>query len=483
MPRTAPCSERCSAIVWGSRKSIRCRPLGHHQRVRPVGGEVQVVGVRHRDGLAGPPGARVDGDQVVAEVVVDPERLHVPAGDDVLRLAAGRVAGHHLVGAGVDDLQRVREGVGHVDQRPGGRGPAPCSWPAPVVRRRRWPGWAGREAGGGARWCRRPEPWRTSTGAGASVARPGARACTRSARRPTAAARHRAGPPRPCGSGRRCRGRCPRRRVAGHAGPLIRSVTVTARRPRWARPSRIAGSAATVPGCPRCRLTIDPLTASRCTRLDDQGRARVGVVQRVDVVGQAPVVARGGSGAGGSCRCCAGCRWAGTTTPAAGQRGQQRRGPADLAARLGAASAGASAGGSRCGCPGRARRRGSPEPAPGSPSSQDPTASTVRPAECSAAIRSTFRVSAGSPAPWKVSATAGRVRGPWSRSAAGDPVAGAVGGTGEVLDGVVAPGTGEDVVPGGGVEGVADPAVEGPLAVPAGRPSSGEQALAVTRWR
>ena len=40
------------------------------------------------------------------------------------------------------------------------------------------------------------------------------------------------------------------------------------------------------------------------------------------------------------------------------------------------------------------------------------------------------------------------------------------------------PGTGEDVAPGGGVEGVADPAVEGPPAVRAA--SSGEQALAVT---
>jgi hypothetical protein len=37
-----------------------------------------------------------------------------------------------------------------------------------------------------------------------------------------------------------------------------RSVRVTGRSPRLARPCKIAGNAVTVPECPRCMLTIDP---------------------------------------------------------------------------------------------------------------------------------------------------------------------------------------------------------------------------------
>src|SRR5215472_15619472 len=37
-----------------------------------------------------------------------------------------------------------------------------------------------------------------------------------------------------------------------------RSVRVTGRSPRLARPRKIAGNAITVPECPRCMLTIDP---------------------------------------------------------------------------------------------------------------------------------------------------------------------------------------------------------------------------------
>ena len=51
--------------------------------------------------------------------------------------------------------------------------------------------------------------------------------------------------------------------------------------------------------------------------------------------------------------------------------------------------------------------------------SQVPTASTVTCARAPASTRRISVASAGSPAPWKVSATSGRVRGPWTISVAG----------------------------------------------------------------
>jgi hypothetical protein len=44
-----------------------------------------------------------------------------------------------------------------------------------------------------------------------------------------------------------------------------RSVRVTGRSPRLARPRKIAGNAVTVPECPRCMLTIDPGRADPST--------------------------------------------------------------------------------------------------------------------------------------------------------------------------------------------------------------------------
>ena len=232
--------------------------FGHDQGVGAVGGEVEVVGVGDRDGLPGSAGGGVDRDQVVAEVVVDPQGLQVPAGHDVLGLVAGGVAGDDLVGVGVDDLQGVGEGVGHVDQRLGGAGGA-AQRPGAVVgvdvhptRRRRGRPRRCRGAGcGGGR--------RRGAGRGGVPGRapPRGAAAERGGEDDRTGAENRRGGPGPRGPpSTSLRHRAP---GEDHQRVFSRSVTVTASRPRPARSSRMAGSAVMVPGWPRCRLTIDPL--------------------------------------------------------------------------------------------------------------------------------------------------------------------------------------------------------------------------------
>src|SRR5262249_1752961 len=59
--------------------------LGHHDGVAPVGGEVHVVRVVHRDVAAGgPAGPGIDRGQAVGQVVGHVQRAQVVAGHDVL---------------------------------------------------------------------------------------------------------------------------------------------------------------------------------------------------------------------------------------------------------------------------------------------------------------------------------------------------------------------------------------------------------------
>ena len=117
----------------------RVRVVEHQLAVRlrdghsraPVRGEVQVVRVRHRDRRPGGTGGRIEGGQLVAEVVAGVERAHVPRRDHVLQLPAERVAGHHGERGRVDHPDVVGLRVRDVDQRPGrpSRGrqqPGPC---------------------------------------------------------------------------------------------------------------------------------------------------------------------------------------------------------------------------------------------------------------------------------------------------------------------------------------------------------------------
>ncbi len=93
------------------------QPFRHDQRGGAVRGEVQVVGVLDLDRLARLPGRGVDRRERVAVVVVDPQRLQIPRGHDVLRAAADPEVPDDPVGLGVDHTDRAALAVGHVDQR------------------------------------------------------------------------------------------------------------------------------------------------------------------------------------------------------------------------------------------------------------------------------------------------------------------------------------------------------------------------------
>ena len=90
--------------------------LGHHDREASVGREVEVVGVFDRDGRTGFSRRRVDGDEVVAQVVGRVQRLQVVGRDDVLGLFADGEVADDLHRPGVDDVNGVGPGVGDVDE-------------------------------------------------------------------------------------------------------------------------------------------------------------------------------------------------------------------------------------------------------------------------------------------------------------------------------------------------------------------------------
>ena len=228
---------------------------GHHDGVLAVGREVEVVRVVDLDGLAGLAGRGVDGREVVPPVVVDPERLQVPGRHDVLRLHPHRNGLDDLVGLRVDDRDRVGAGVGDIDPR--GEVLDLRRQPARPVRRvevvlvqqRRHPRQA-RLGGPGRRAFDRPRAVRGRFALAAAAARRHQRAGHGEQRGPVA--------------------RAQAWTVVGTvpvSHQVTSSVVVTARRPRRRRPSRIGGSAATVPACPRWRLTTEPgPTASRTVR-------------------------------------------------------------------------------------------------------------------------------------------------------------------------------------------------------------------------
>jgi len=97
-------------------------PLGHHQGMRTVGSEVQVVGIFHPDPCARSTRNGVDRHHVVAEVVIDPQRLQVPARHNVLGFATRGIRRDHPEGLGVDHLHRVRGVIRDVDQASGSPG-------------------------------------------------------------------------------------------------------------------------------------------------------------------------------------------------------------------------------------------------------------------------------------------------------------------------------------------------------------------------
>ena len=180
-----------------------------------------------------------------------------------------------------------------------------------------------------------------------------------------------------------------------------------------------------VPACPRCRLTMDPARTASSVRAADGGGARVLVVRRVDVVGDAARVAAGTGG-----RPDRGCRGGRARGPE-----QVRGGPVDRGDGLRALlrsrpwpAADDSRGSVWCdqvwlprSWPAATMAR----PSSGWSESHVPTAKTVTWAPWSRRIWSARCVSAGSPAPWKVRATAGtdelpcRTSSPGVRSTAG----------------------------------------------------------------
>ena len=91
-------------------------------------------------------------------------------------------------------------------------------------------------------------------------------------------------------------------------------------------------------------------------------------------------------------------------------------------------------GGAGCGCRGRGRRSEHGRPSRYR-SSQVPTARTVRRGRARSAAASTFSASRTGPAPWKVSATCGRSRGP-CRTSAGSRAGGAAFPRGSGRDGL-----------------------------------------------
>ena len=90
--------------------------LGHHDGVAPVGCEVHVVRVVHRDVRpGGPPGHGVDRGEAVAQVVRHVQRAHVVGRHDVLGVEPGLVGPYHLVGRWVNDGHRRAAAVRHVN--------------------------------------------------------------------------------------------------------------------------------------------------------------------------------------------------------------------------------------------------------------------------------------------------------------------------------------------------------------------------------
>src|SRR5215468_38605 len=91
-------------------------PLGDHDRVAARRREVQVVRVAHRDRRTlWSSGDRADGDQAVADVVVDPERLQVVRGGYMLRKEADGIVGDDLERPLIDYVDSVACAVRDVD--------------------------------------------------------------------------------------------------------------------------------------------------------------------------------------------------------------------------------------------------------------------------------------------------------------------------------------------------------------------------------
>ena len=83
---------------------------------RAVGREIEVVGVGHGNGARDLPGVGVDDRQRIGLGVEDVEPREVPRGGDVVGLAPHGVVVDDLVGPRIDDVDRVRHGVRHVDE-------------------------------------------------------------------------------------------------------------------------------------------------------------------------------------------------------------------------------------------------------------------------------------------------------------------------------------------------------------------------------
>src|SRR6476620_11317886 len=104
MPRHGTGTERLSAMVVGSRTSMRLSRSAMTSASEPSGGEVQVVRVVGGHGAPDLSGRRVDGRQGVAGVTVDPQRGQVVAGHDVFRGPGYRVGRDDRGCARVADL-------------------------------------------------------------------------------------------------------------------------------------------------------------------------------------------------------------------------------------------------------------------------------------------------------------------------------------------------------------------------------------------
>ena len=154
-PGQGTLTDRCSRIVWASRKLSRCRRWRPRSRTSPPVREV--VGIFDGNlAVRWPSGSRVDRRERVAFVVVDPQRLQVVRGRHVLGQRPHREAVDHLEGVRIDHADGVAEAVGYVDPLPGppprrgehpplpprrrccGARPSPCGAGAAGSRRPRW---------------------------------------------------------------------------------------------------------------------------------------------------------------------------------------------------------------------------------------------------------------------------------------------------------------------------------------------------------
>ena len=90
--------------------------LGHHDGVAPVGGEVHVVRIVHRDVPAGwPARTGVDRGEAVGQVVGHVQGAEVVGGHDVLRVEPGLVGPGYPEGGRVDHGHGGAAAVRHVD--------------------------------------------------------------------------------------------------------------------------------------------------------------------------------------------------------------------------------------------------------------------------------------------------------------------------------------------------------------------------------